>query len=221
MSDKCQKACLDLQEILRSKEDKLGNHLRHRIHNCMDALTTSPVESSNCALKHGSHAIHSNMNLDNTCTRALDGVQNKIQRRRNAAEREMARTNNASRGVTKDFLIRKGQGLIDKEHDNRLRYFCAQVDNKRWYVWCFEKERLKSYQQGWQWNVMTRFHHVRIVTLESFGGKKFMKCTCCYRERVGTPCRHVLCVTGGEIELPMVDVCWLKAFHVHYGEDSE
>ncbi len=67
---------------------------------------------------------------------------------------------------------------------------------------------------------MTCFHCVSKVTLESVGGKKFVICSCCYREQVGTPCWHVLCVTCGEIDLPMIDVRWLKAFHVYYGEDS-
>ncbi len=191
LSVKCWKGCLELQENLHTKVDKIGNHIRHCIHKCMDELTTSPVMSSNCALKNGSHAIHLIMNLDNTCTRALDGVQSKILHWRNAAQREMAHTNNASRGVTKEFLIRKGQGLVDKEHGSRMNYCCAQEDNKAWYIWCFENGRLKSHQQGWQWNVMTCFHHVRKVTLESVGGKKFMKCSCCYRERVGMPCWHV------------------------------
>ncbi len=123
----------------------------------MDALTTSTVESSNCALKHGSHAIHLNMNLDNTGTCALTGVQKKILHWRKVAQREMAHTNNSSRGVTEEFLIRKGQGFVDKEHDSRVNYCCAQVENKIWYVWCFEKERLKSHHQVWLWNVMTCF----------------------------------------------------------------
>ncbi len=35
----------------------------------MDAMITFPVESYNSALKNGSHAVHSNMNLGNTCKR--------------------------------------------------------------------------------------------------------------------------------------------------------
>ncbi len=54
----------------------------------------------------------------------------------------MAHTNDSSWGVTKEFLIRKGQGLVDKEHDSRMNYCCVQVDNKTW-IWCFEKREVE------------------------------------------------------------------------------
>ncbi len=60
----CRNACIILQEVLKSKEDKLGNHWRIKIRNCLDAMTTLPVESCNKALKYGSHSINLNMNLD-------------------------------------------------------------------------------------------------------------------------------------------------------------
>ncbi len=31
----------------------------------------------------------------------------------------------------------------------------------------------------------------------------------------------MLCVLDGEIEINMMDVCWWKAFHKHYGEESK
>jgi hypothetical protein len=117
----------------------------------MDAMTTSPVESCNHSVKHGSFSVHSNMNLDMTCAKIVDGANIRIQRRRNLAEVEMAKFNHASRGITKDVLITKGQRLVDQEHDDRLKYCCVQLNAESFIVWNFEKEYLGEKNQGWPW----------------------------------------------------------------------
>ncbi len=221
LSQSCRQAVLELQENLRSKEAKLGNHFRLFLRNCMDAMTTSPVESCNHSVKHGSFSVHSNMNLDMTCAKILDGANTRIQRRRNAAEREMAKFNHASRGITKDVLITKGQRLVDREHDDRLKYCCVQIDADNFIVWNFENEDLGEMNKEWPWTELPRFHRVRTLALRSHCGKHFITCSCGFRERVGIPCRHMLCVLGGEVEISMMDVRWWKAFHKHYGEESK
>ncbi len=45
----------------------------------MDAMTTSPVESGNHSVKHGSFSVNLNMNLDMTCANILDGANTQIQ----------------------------------------------------------------------------------------------------------------------------------------------
>ncbi len=124
----------------------------------MDAKTTSPVESCNHSVKHGSFAVHSNMNLVMTCAKILDGANMQIQQRRNLAEVEMAKFNHVSHGITKDVLITKGQHLVDQEHDNRLKYCCVQLDSESFIVWNFEKEYLRENNQGWPWTELPRFH---------------------------------------------------------------
>ncbi len=74
LSEVCCQAVVELQENLCSKEAKLGNHFCLFLRNCMDAMTTSPVESCNHSVKHGSFAVHSNMKLDMTCAKILDGA---------------------------------------------------------------------------------------------------------------------------------------------------
>ncbi len=112
LSESCCQAVVELQENLCSKEAKLGNHLNLFLRNCKDAMTTSLVKSCNHLVKHGSFAVHSNMNLDMTCAKILDGANIRIQQQRNVAEVEMENFNHASRGITKDVLIMKGQGLM-------------------------------------------------------------------------------------------------------------
>ncbi len=72
-------AVVELQENLHRKEAKLGNHFCLFLRNCMDAMTTSLVESCNHSVKHGSFSVHSNMNLDMTCAKVLDGANTRIQ----------------------------------------------------------------------------------------------------------------------------------------------
>ena len=133
----------------------------------------------------------------------------------------MAKFNHASRGITKDVLITKGQRLVDQEHDDRLKYCCVQLNAESFVVWNFEKENLGETNQGWPWTELPRFHRVRKLVLHSHLGKHFIKCSCGFRERVGIPCRHMLCVLDGEIDINMMDVRLWKAFHKHYGEESK
>ncbi len=88
ISFECRNTCVMLKEILKSKRDNLGNHWRMKIKNCMDAMTTSPLESSNKALKYGLYLIHSTMNVDSTCRRVLNGANSRIQQRRNNAKKK-------------------------------------------------------------------------------------------------------------------------------------
>ncbi len=88
----------------------------------MYAMTTSSVESCNHSVNHSSFSVHSNMNLDITCAKVLDGANTHIQQQRNSAELEMAKFNHVSHGITKEILITKGQHLVDSEHEDRLKY---------------------------------------------------------------------------------------------------
>ena len=47
-----------------SKQDKLANYERLKLTNCMDAGTTSPMESLNHVIKKGPSGVNSNMSLD-------------------------------------------------------------------------------------------------------------------------------------------------------------
>ncbi len=100
ISIECRNSFIMLQGVLKSKEDKIGHYWQMKIRNCMDAMTTSPVESCNKALKYGLHSIHSNMNLETTCGRVLNGadsknlIKTKWCQKRNATKQPIfARTN--------------------------------------------------------------------------------------------------------------------------------
>ncbi len=73
-----QQAVVKLQENFRNKESKLANSIWLDCRNCMDIMTTSPIESCNHALKNSSHSVHSNMNLDTTCAKVVESVESRI-----------------------------------------------------------------------------------------------------------------------------------------------
>ena len=79
LSKKCIKAVLGLLDKLQAKEYKLANYQRMDRKNCMDSCTTSPVESQNNAIKHGPNAVSSNMNMDRSTGKMLEGVNNRLQ----------------------------------------------------------------------------------------------------------------------------------------------
>lgn len=97
LSKECINAILDLAGSLRSKEHKLAGYLRQDIKDCLDACTTSPVESNNNAIKHGPNFVNSKMNLDKTVLRLLTGIQERLRKRLDEAEMELHKTNYSSR----------------------------------------------------------------------------------------------------------------------------
>ena len=119
LGEKCISAVEKLQENLRAKESNLANYLRMDIGNCMDSCTTSPVESANSAIKHGPHKVNVNMNLDRVTKKMIQGVKTSLNWRKNRAHREENKSNQASCAPTKEFIIKKGQGLIDRAYDAR------------------------------------------------------------------------------------------------------
>ena len=194
----------------------------------MDACTTSPVESNNNSIKHGSYAVHANMNLDKSTERMIDGFDNRLRRRRNTARRDMLMTNNASCAPTKHLFIKQGQGLIDRNHDRSEYYKSAQIGPYRWLAWNFD-----NYEYANTDNVLNLhipwFMRVRELTVvHSACGRPFVKCTCNARKRHGVPCSCFFKLADDanipiseRVSVEMVDVRYLKIFNAHYGEDTD
>ncbi len=53
LSEECRAKAVELKEIIKVKESKLANYVQMEIQNCLDAMTTLPVESYN-RVSHGS-----------------------------------------------------------------------------------------------------------------------------------------------------------------------
>ena len=199
----------------------------------MDACTTSPVESANNSIKHGPWKVHSNMNLDRATKRMLSGIDARLSRRRNAAQRELNKSSYYSRAPTKDYVIPKGQGLIDHEFDSRLKLKSVQIDPETWLTWDFD-----SWMEDFADNLDVKnidsdslhvhlpvFLRVRQVKVNSTVDKSFLLCDCKKWKKRGLPCRCFFrSVDNGEVEingmldLGMIDIRYWKVYHSHYGE---
>ena len=232
----CIAAIHKLQNNLRAKEHKIANHFRMVIRNCMDACTTSPVESANASIKHGPWKVHSNMGLDVSTNRMVDGIESRLDRRQGAAHRELKRTSYSSRAPTKDDIIKKGQGLIDREFDSRLHLKSAQIGPEEWAVWDFdswmedfaEKLGAKEIDKDSLYGFLPVFLRVRIVKVNRGIDNNFLKCSCFKWKRLGVPCRCFFrTIDNGKldlsemIDLSMVDIRYWKVFNARYGDGTK
>jgi len=140
----------------------------------------------------------------------------------------MGKSNQGSRAPTKDYLIQKGQGLIDHRYGKRQYSKSCQLDPHRWLVWNFNEhdlEEIKSHVQMY----IPKFCRVRELQLVQLPCDKFfVSCTCGGRNREGIPCQCFWAITDNDVieeeevvDIGMVDVRFLKAFNAHYGDDTE
>ena len=93
----------------------------------MDAMTTSPVESHNRVLKHGPDSIHPNYHLNTTVSKIMNSSITRLLLRKDKAMIEIEKNNIASNSPTREFLIKKGQALVDRHYDCREFYKSVQL----------------------------------------------------------------------------------------------
>ena len=224
LSSNCLNAIRKLKENLASKEDKFAGYVRHTIKNCMDAMTTSPVESHNRVLKHGPEAIHPNYHLNTTVSKIMNSSITRLRLRKDRAMIETGKNNLASNSPTREFLIKKGQGLVDRNYDRRGLYKSVQLNPTKWISWYFDEvETLKDRHPLFV--EIPMFLRVRVLELTSQNGNNFVSCSCNRREREGVPCSHFFHIATNAmvpntdiIDIGMVDVRYLKMYNSHYGD---
>ena len=78
LKKRCINRMYKLQQSLLTKEYKLTSYIQMDIRNCMDACTTSPVESNNNTIKYGALGTHANMNLDKSTQRMIDEFNGRL-----------------------------------------------------------------------------------------------------------------------------------------------
>ena len=104
----------------------------------MDHMTTSPVESINNSVKHGPSFVNSRMNLEKSIERLLSGITERLRRNALNAKKELGMHNYASQAPTREYVTRKGQALIDRNHDRGLKMKSAQMGPTNWICWNFD-----------------------------------------------------------------------------------
>ena len=231
LGEECIAAVKKLQSQLRTKEFKLANYLRFQIRNSNDASTTSPVESANSWMKSGDVNVDSNMNANNSTTRVVRGINNRLKKRKNEAMREVKKTYKASCAPTNPFVISKGQGQIDHCYDCRLHMKSAWINADTCLVWDFD---------AWVEEVSTTnitnlsllcnvpiFMRIRHVSVTSDFRGNYLKCSCMKWKRRGHPCECIFCVLENtdlpdekKMDMAMIEVRFWKAFSAYFGDDT-
>ena len=79
INDVLKEAFEAFQVKMMCKQEYLAYYIRKYIPNCYDAMTTSPVESINCYIKHRSKASTLN-NTSRSLMLITDGTDNRIER---------------------------------------------------------------------------------------------------------------------------------------------
>ena len=85
--------------------------------NCLDAMTTSSVESHNNMLKRGPHAASKPIICISACSELSSTRQNVCTVTAVRLIQTWGGNNIALCGPTRDYLIHKGQVLVDRNHN--------------------------------------------------------------------------------------------------------
>ena len=104
VGEKCVEAMKALQLNLKGKERYLAHYRRMKLTLCLDAMTTSPVESMNELTEHGPRGVDSNMNLNRsvvTMTQGHDACANEHMKK---SIRDLGLMNQASTAPTKNEI---------------------------------------------------------------------------------------------------------------------
>ena len=139
--------------------------------------TTSPVESHNRVLKHRPDAIHPNYHLDTTVSKIMNSSITRLCLRKDKAMIEIGGNNLASNSPTREFFIKKGQGLVECNYDRREFYKSVQLTPTKWVSWYFDEvETLKDRHPLFV--EIPMFLRVRVLELNFQNGNNFVSCSC-------------------------------------------
>jgi len=205
---------------------KFSSFSRMFLKDVMSAMTTSPVEGQiGESRKTG---VNAGTPLQDSMTQLVGRADRNLDERDLAAHQELASVNMASRSPTNQYLIRRGEYLVCRCHDERLPLKSAQTTPHTWITWdnsCVEKNKFKNPLFA----EITKLLRVNQLTLTQDEKRHwFVKCTCGGREDIGVPCGCFFRIadTAGVPMNDIIDICmvspkYLKVFQTHYGTNTE
>ena len=220
-------ATFSLKRTLRDKEPKLAGYVRHKVKNHMGAMTTSPTEGQNVHLRYGPDAIGQQYHTHTAIRKLITRIQRNFRKRKQKAHMELAQNTLFSTAWTRDFLIKKGQALIDRNHAKRRHYKSARLSHDEYIMWNFDIGDWLDLPHP-LYHVIPHFLRIcRMKLVSDLSGAKYARCICGEREGVGVPCSgfYKMCEDAGVsnqdmVHTCMVDVRYLKLYHTHYGKEG-
>ena len=223
VGEECVEAMKLFQANLKTKERYLAHYRRIKITMCLDAMTTSPVESMNELTKHGPGSVDSNMNLSNSIMTMTEAHDERSQSHHKKAWVDMNKTNLASRSHTKYDIHRKCQYMIDQNYDFSKHLNVVRVGDEEWISFCFSKDILDTQFSEGIWTRLARYHRVRRLTVKRIGDQIFLHCSCFFHDRyVSNLCIiilwiHIFIFVPSAIIIPIHLFIFLKMCSIRCG----
>ena len=125
------------QVKMNDKQEYLAYYIWKHLHNCYNAMTTSPpIESINCHIKHRSKAS----TLNNTSWSLMlitEGTNSWIAGIDNSAKRELQLTVLLSKLTVRNLYHWKSVYLLHRLFDSRKSQCCVMHVPAEWMVWNF------------------------------------------------------------------------------------
>ena len=179
----CVEAMTLFQAKLKSKEKYLAHYKRMGITMCLDAMTTSPVESMNQLTKHGPMGVDSNMNLSRSLKTMAKGHDSRSQDHHKKAQRSLGLVNLVSKGPTKYDIHHKCQYMLDQNFDQGKKVHYVRTSAEEWICFNLSKVSIERECQTGIWKRLARYHRVRRIKVKRMGRELFLHCSCQFHDR--------------------------------------
>ncbi len=175
ISDILKEGIETFQVKINLKQEYLAYYLWKNIHNCYAAMTTSPVESINCHIKHKAKASTLN-NTSRLLLLTTDGTDSRIAGIDKSAKRELQVTVLSSKLTVRNLYHQKCIYLLNRLFDKRKNQCCVIHTHGERIVWQFQYN--PPYFQDDELNLsdlFPGFANVYNVKVTTFGQQRFLK----------------------------------------------
>ena len=169
--------------------------------------------------------------MDKMMSRLIRGINVRCTRRQKAANCELAQKNQSSLAPTRDYVIVKGQALIDTNYDARTEMKYARIGASSFWVWNFEPQVDPDRVHPIMHYIpeILRLRQLKVTRDASDASARwYVNCSCGERTTKGVPCTCFFKVADEAgicqneiIDLNMLDITYTKLFNAEYGKDTE
>ena len=173
-----------MKRDIRAREHKVASYARRGLKSHMLAMTTSPVEGQNKHICHGKYRVGVKYQTDDVLVRIVTRIQRNYRKRKARAHDELSANCLFLNTWSRTYIICKGQGLVDRFHQQHLYLKSAHLSKNVYITWNFDLEDVIEHPDLLYVHLPIMLR-VEELNLDTAG--KFVKCTCGGREGVGVP----------------------------------
>ena len=222
----CVAAVAALQMDLYNKQDKFSGYRRNGIKKGMGAMTTSPAENQVCKTRQT--GISARTHMDKSIETAIGRCIKNLGEQHAKAQRDLALSNYISRAPTAKYVSFRGQGLIDREHDQSYKLKSARLSTHEWITWNNFAVDAEDTRHNLFWNITHIMRVSRLVLSQDADQTWFIKCSCGKREDIGVPCDCYFRIASNAgiddndvVQLCMLDPIHINTWETHYSSQCE